>query len=251
MSQFAITKREMDYFTWHWFHLAFIWRKTQAERNHMASCLLPFTDLTEVTKCNLTAGLSNIESIISENWVKDMQEEVNRQSHIMGGRSSFSSQNSFFCVWSSTSRFLSSTFSSTVSFRLCLSDSATSLQVWAIAQLGRGVIDGEERGRATSVTDVLGVGMSSFCFVSSNSSPLHFLGSSSEGGAWGFAATVGMLVRQRPSDKAKITRKYSSWRESKLHHIEQKTASDLLSICWNSKQFIIFWTHLNQWYNHR
>lgn len=158
-----------------------------------------------------------------------------RASHIMGGRSSSSSQKGFFRGSSFTSLFLFSTFSSTLSSMLCFSNSASTLQVWAAAGLGGGVSDGEERGSVTSMTEVLGVVMSPSCFPSSSClslSPAHFgRVRALEGGAWGSAATVTILLKS--SDTAKITRKYSSKGKSRLNHGQQKTAADLLSVCWN------------------
>ncbi len=159
---------------------------------------------------------------------------VQQASHIMGGRSSSSSQKGFFRGSSFTSPFLSSTFSSTLSSTLCFSSSASTLQVWAVAGSGGGVSNGEERGSVTSVTEVLGVVESPSCFPSSSClslSPAH-LGrvGALEGGAEA-AATVTMLLKS--IDKAKITRKYSSKGKSRLNHKQQKTTADLLSVCWN------------------
>lgn len=66
------------------------------------------------------------------------------QSHIMGGRSSSSSQTGIFRGSSFTFAFLSSTTSSTLSSALCSCNSM--LQVLVAAGLMGGVCDGGERG---------------------------------------------------------------------------------------------------------
>lgn len=160
---------------------------------------------------------------------KTHAKRVERASHIIGGRSS-SSQKGFFRDSSFTTPFLSFTSTSTLSPTLGFSNSASILQVWAAAGLGGGVSGGEERVPVTSVTEVLGFVMSPSCFpsfscLSLSTAHLGMVGAL-EGGAWGSAATVTMLLKS--SDKAKITRKYSSTGKSKPHHRQQNIAADLL-----------------------
>lgn len=94
--------------------------------------------------------------------------QVQRESHIMGGRSSPSSQRGFFRGSSFTFLFLSSISSSTLSSTLCFSNSASTLHVWAAAVgLGSGVSDGGEGGLVTFVTEVLRI-VILLCFPSSS-----------------------------------------------------------------------------------
>lgn len=92
------------------------------------------------------------------------------QSHIMGGRSSSSSQKGFFRGSSTIFAFLSSTMSPTLSTTfssgLCLSNFATMLQVLVAAGLIEGVCDGGESG-GTFETEVLEIVMS-LCSLSSS-----------------------------------------------------------------------------------
>lgn len=142
--------------------------------------------------------------------MKTHAKRVQRASHIMGGRSSSSSQRGLFRGSSFTFLFLSST-SSTLSSTLCFSNSDSTLQVWAAAGVGAGVSDGGERGLVTSVAEVLRIVMSP-CFPSSSclflSTTLIGREGPLEGGDWGSACKVTMLLKS--SDKAKISRVHSS-----------------------------------------
>lgn len=130
----------------------------------------------------------------------------------MGGSSSSTSQIGFFPGCSFTSHFLSSALSSTSSSTLCLSNSASTLQAGESGLGGEGV-DGGDSGSITSETDVLGIFMSpSSCFPPPSScisfSPAHLvLVEGLEGGVWGSAAVVIMLLK--PSHKSMITKNYS------------------------------------------
>lgn len=133
------------------------------------------------------------------------------QSHIMGGRlSSSSSQKGIFRGSSFTLVFISSTTCSTRSSALCLSDSASILQVLVAAGLMGGVCDGGERG-GTLETEVLGVDTS----LCSPSSPCLFLGStltgrkgSLEDGGWGAACTEATLLKF--NEKAEINSNFGT-----------------------------------------
>lgn len=153
-----------------------------------------------MAELNLTRGV-----------MKTHAKRVQQASHIMGGRSSSSSQRGLFRGSSFTFLFLSSTSSSTLSSALCFSNSASTLRVWAAAGVGAGVSDGGERGLVTSVTEVLTIVMSP-CFPSSSclflSPTLIGREGPLEGGDWGSACTVTMLLKF--SDKAKISREHSS-----------------------------------------
>lgn len=157
---------------------------------------------------------------------------VQQASHIIGGRSSSSSQKGFFRGSSFTLLFLSSTFTSTFSSTFCFSSSASTLRVWVTAGLGGGVSDGGERGSVTAVTEVLG--MSPSCFPSSSclslSPALWGRVGALEGGAWGSARTVTMLLKS--SDKTEITRNYSVNQDC-ITHSRKKKASALLSVLGN------------------
>lgn len=106
--------------------------------------------------------------MVTLNQRSDTCKEVQQTSHIIGGRSSSSSQRGFFRGSSFTFLFLSSTSSSTLSSTLCFSNPASALPVWAAAGgPGSGLIDGGERGLVTFVTEASRI-VNSVCFPSSS-----------------------------------------------------------------------------------
>lgn len=138
-------------------------------------------------------------------------------SHIIGGSSSSSSQKGFFRGFSFTSFFLSSTsaFSSTLSSTFCFSSPDFTLQTCAGPGLGAGTSDGEKRGSAVTVAEILGTIAPPLSSFSSFSSRLSLstanvgLVGALEGRACDSAATATILLEQQPSDKANINRKYA------------------------------------------
>lgn len=148
------------------------------------------------------AYLSNLKMEVKTHAIRGQQ-----ASHIIGGRSSSSSQKGFFRGCSFISPFLSSTFSLTLSSTICFSNFTSSLKVGAVVGPGGGVTDGEEKGSVTSVTEALGITISPFCLPSSSSfsclsfSPTLFLCRGLEGRVWGSVATVTMLSKTTIHDK--------------------------------------------------
>lgn len=145
---------------------------------------------------------------------KTHAERLQGTSHIMGGRSSSSSQKGFFLGSSFPFRLLSITSSSTLSSTtLCFFKSASTLQVWAAAGLGSGVSSGGESGLIISVAEVLmSLVVVSLCSPSSSclllSPALTGREGSLGGGGIGSACTVTMLLKC--SDKGPISTKQGS-----------------------------------------
>lgn len=138
------------------------------------------------------------------------------QSHIMGGRSSSSSQMGIFRGSSFTFVCLSSTTSSTLSSALCLFNSM--LQVLVAAGLMGGVCDGGQRG-GTLETEVWGI-VTSLCGPSSSCCFLRSALTGREGsleeGGWGAACTEATVLKF--NDKAEINGNY----HTNLDHVTQK-----------------------------
>lgn len=186
-----------------------------------ASCSLPFIDLENMWNKYRLYGLW--QQIWKWKWKH--AKRVQQASHIMGGSSSSTSQKGFFPGCSFTSLFLSSALSSISFSTLCLSNSASTLQVGA-AGLGGGGSDGDESGKITSETDVLVIFMSPSCFSTPSAclsvSPAHLVlveGLVDE--VWGSAPTVTMLLKS--SDKSKITKIHSLKCNSRLSHRQRRT----------------------------